>query len=44
MPETMRAPETMQVLPPDAYNQGLVANVHPSDWVNPAPAPDTTWS
>lgn len=26
------------VLPHDAYNRTLVANVHPPDWVNPAPA------
>lgn len=25
-------------LPDDAHNQQLVANVHPSDWVNPEPA------
>ncbi|MDH5670375.1 MAG: mercuric reductase [Nitrospira sp.] len=25
------------ILPDDAYNQQLVANVHPSDWVNPEP-------
>ena len=25
------------VLPHDEYNQQLVANVHPSDWVNPEP-------
>src|SRR5262245_14317326 len=29
---------TVQVPPPDAYNQELVANVHPPDWVNPEPA------
>lgn len=27
-----------QVLPNDEYNQQLVANVHPSGWVNPEPA------
>jgi pyruvate/2-oxoglutarate dehydrogenase complex dihydrolipoamide dehydrogenase (E3) component len=27
-----------EVLPHDAYNQILLANVHPADWVNPAPA------
>ncbi|MDD2735469.1 MAG: mercuric reductase [Desulfuromonadaceae bacterium] len=27
------------VLPHDAHNETLVANVHPSDWVNPEPAP-----
>lgn len=26
-------------LPEDAYNQTLVANVHPRDWTNPEPAP-----
>ena len=26
-------------LPEDAYNQSLVANVHPGDWTNPEPAP-----
>ncbi len=26
-------------LPEDAYNQSLVANVHPRDWTNPKPAP-----
>ncbi len=26
------------VLPQDEYNQQLVANVHPADWVNPEPA------
>ena len=25
------------VLPDDDYNQELVANVHPADWVNPKP-------
>lgn len=27
-----------QVLPHDVHNSTLVANVHPADWVNPAPA------
>jgi pyruvate/2-oxoglutarate dehydrogenase complex dihydrolipoamide dehydrogenase (E3) component len=27
-----------QVLPSDEYNQQLVANVHPPDWVNPTPS------
>jgi pyruvate/2-oxoglutarate dehydrogenase complex dihydrolipoamide dehydrogenase (E3) component len=27
------------VLPWDSHNQRLVSNVHPSDWVNPTPAP-----
>jgi pyruvate/2-oxoglutarate dehydrogenase complex dihydrolipoamide dehydrogenase (E3) component len=27
-----------RVLPNDEYNQALVANVHPPDWTNPAPA------
>ena len=26
------------MLPDDAHNQQLVANVHPSDWVNPVPS------
>lgn len=26
------------ISPMDVYNQKLIANVHPSDWVNPAPA------
>ncbi len=30
--------EESLVLPDDAHNQQLVANVHPSDWVNPEPA------
>jgi len=29
----------VEVLPHDAHNETLVANVHPSDWVNPEPAP-----
>lgn len=29
----------VEVLPQDIYNETLVANVHPSDWVNPEPAP-----
>src|SRR5262245_578967 len=28
-----------EVLPHDTYNAALVANVHPRDWRNPAPAP-----
>jgi len=31
--------QNRDVLPNDSYNQTLVANVHPSDWVNPEPAP-----
>jgi hypothetical protein len=27
-----------EVLPHDAYNETLVANVHPADWVNPEPS------
>lgn len=27
------------VVPLDAYNQALLAQVHPADWVNPTPAP-----
>ncbi len=32
------ATEAGLVLPDDEYNRRLVANVHPSDWVNPEPA------
>jgi pyruvate/2-oxoglutarate dehydrogenase complex dihydrolipoamide dehydrogenase (E3) component len=28
-----------EVMPRDHYNETLLANVHPPDWVNPAPAP-----
>ncbi|MCI0526590.1 MAG: FAD-dependent oxidoreductase, partial [Nitrospira sp.] len=31
--------EPVTVLPDDEYNQTLVSNVHPADWVNPDPAP-----
>jgi pyruvate/2-oxoglutarate dehydrogenase complex dihydrolipoamide dehydrogenase (E3) component len=31
-------PGTFEVQPMDAYNQTLVANVHPADWKNPKPA------
>jgi pyruvate/2-oxoglutarate dehydrogenase complex dihydrolipoamide dehydrogenase (E3) component len=31
-------PEVLRVPPDDVYNQMLVANVHPADWVNPTPA------
>ena len=31
--------QPVRVLPEDAHNQALVANVHPPDWVNPDPAP-----
>ncbi len=30
-------PESVRVLPHDSHNEALVANVHPSDWVNPTP-------
>lgn len=30
--------ENVNVLPMDEYNQTLVTNVHPPDWVNPQPA------
>src|SRR5947209_12733603 len=30
--------EAVTVLPDDAANRTLVANVHPPDWVNPEPA------
>lgn len=29
----------VQILPSDGFNQELVANVHPADWVHPEPAP-----
>ena len=29
----------VDVLPHDVHNKTLIANVHPSDWVNPEPAP-----
>ncbi len=38
MTESARA-VGVEVLPRDAHNQVLVANVHPPDWVNPTPAP-----
>ena len=31
--------ESVAVLPRDAHNEALVANVHPPAWANPAPAP-----
>lgn len=36
---TMAAPdrETVRVEPRDRFNEELVANVHPTDWVNPEP-------
>ena len=34
----MTAHELLSVTPLDAHNQTLLANVHPSDWKNPAPA------
>lgn len=30
---------TVEVLPKDKYNERLVANTHPSGWINPVPAP-----
>src|SRR2546421_12166097 len=30
---------SVEVLPADAHNARLVANVHPPDWHNPTPAP-----
>ncbi len=30
-------PDTLHLLPRDEYNEALVANVHPGDWVNPTP-------
>lgn len=31
--------EQVLILPDDAHNRELIANVHPPDWANPAPAP-----
>ena len=31
-------PHTLSVSPMDSYNQKLVSNVHPPDWINPEPA------
>ncbi|HEV3116672.1 MAG TPA: mercuric reductase [Gemmataceae bacterium] len=31
--------DRVSVLPDDVYNEALVANAHPVDWVNPEPAP-----
>ncbi|MDD2542552.1 MAG: mercuric reductase [Desulfuromonadaceae bacterium] len=30
--------QPLEVLPDDVHNKALVANVHPSDWINPEPA------
>ncbi|MDP7423360.1 MAG: mercuric reductase [bacterium] len=30
--------DIVKVVPDDEYNQAMVANVHPSDWINPTPA------
>jgi pyruvate/2-oxoglutarate dehydrogenase complex dihydrolipoamide dehydrogenase (E3) component len=35
--ETMSRHEESLVFPDDEYNQELIANVHPADWVNPEP-------
>jgi pyruvate/2-oxoglutarate dehydrogenase complex dihydrolipoamide dehydrogenase (E3) component len=34
----MNPPHTVEVPPPDQFNQTLIANAHPPDWVNPTPA------
>src|SRR5262249_60371846 len=34
---TMGQPDSPLILPNDEYNQQLVGNVHPSNWVNPEP-------
>src|SRR5437879_3490733 len=34
----MSQPEPPLVVPGDSYNQELVSQAHPADWVNPAPA------
>ena len=39
IPMTQSAIEQITVIPMDRYNQELVNNLHPSDWVNPEPAP-----
>jgi pyruvate/2-oxoglutarate dehydrogenase complex dihydrolipoamide dehydrogenase (E3) component len=31
--------KTIEILPNDEYNRDLVNNVHPSNWINPEPAP-----
>ncbi len=36
---TIATMDTVSVEPQDQYNRALVSNVHPSDWVNPEPAP-----
>jgi hypothetical protein len=28
-------PEPVDIHPRDKYNESLIANVHPEDWVNP---------
>ncbi len=38
-PEDDVAPPTPELAPLDEHNQTLAANVHPSDWQNPKPAP-----
>src|SRR5215470_5558604 len=35
---TMGQPDSPLILPNDEYNQQLVSNVHPSNWVNPEPS------
>ncbi|MFT5442516.1 MAG: pyruvate/2-oxoglutarate dehydrogenase complex dihydrolipoamide dehydrogenase (E3) component, partial [Myxococcota bacterium] len=35
---TKQAVEAIELPPFDVHNQALIANVHPSDWVNPEPA------
>lgn len=39
IPMTQSAIEQITVVPMDRYNQELVNNLHPSNWVNPEPAP-----
>ncbi len=34
---TMGQPDSPLILPNDEYNQQLVGNVHPSNWINPEP-------
>src|SRR5829696_4683144 len=34
----MSTPDSDLILPQDEYNQALVENVHPANWVNPEPS------
>ncbi|MCU0616729.1 MAG: FAD-dependent oxidoreductase, partial [Gemmatimonadaceae bacterium] len=37
-PRRLRSPVVTTLLPDDQHNRALLAQVHPSDWVNPTPA------